>query len=62
MKLPGYQNVHFHDYFKKISLDGQVLCVFCNDTINYASRGKKALHSIPVKCYGLAVVPTDWRP
>ena len=35
----------FTECSKKISLSGKVLCVFGNDTINYASSGKKALHN-----------------
>ena len=43
--LPGGKSIQFKECFKKVSLSGKVLCVFCNDTINYASSGKKALHS-----------------
>ena len=43
--LPGGKSVKFDECFRKISLSGKVLRVFCNDTINYASSGKKALHS-----------------
>ena len=35
--LPGGKSVKFDECFRKISLSGKVLCVFCNDTINYAS-------------------------
>lgn len=31
------------DCYSKVSLPGKVLCTVCNDTINYATSGKKAL-------------------
>ena len=41
----GERRYRFKDCLQKVTLPGQVLCIWCDDLVNYGSSGAKSLDS-----------------